>query len=348
MVAFIELTTHVEIAPSIISKYRSDYEALTGTTFEHFFCPILHVDDNTELCRGHIIPESFGSSNEWVPQRKDVDNFFGAVAEAKFLFAVEDRRMSPIQAWLDRTARKRHRPVLVHGSEILPHYFPETSQKVVGHTPVQVVDVDGRCAGTVVIKKDHPSLKELDGKKIHVVIERDYRPAVIASLLKAAHLTLFRMLGYSHAFSTTGLWLASILREFYQNCRSERSDDVDQLLEKHFRNLEPMICPMWCENRASLQGTAIDRRVIAAVGASDRVFALGIIIPAGPDQFCVFLPTDDWTTAETFVSFIREPPQSILIRVMEFCPSSNECSAHWEAGIDAIRMPFHQSLPNDS
>jgi hypothetical protein len=39
-----------------LDQYRRDHERITGTPFKHFHCPILGVDEPTEMCRGLVIP----------------------------------------------------------------------------------------------------------------------------------------------------------------------------------------------------------------------------------------------------------------------------------------------------
>ena len=62
-----------------LESYRLDYEQVTGKPFEHFFCPILGVDEPAELIRGHVINRAFRDApRAWVIQRSDVDNFYGS------------------------------------------------------------------------------------------------------------------------------------------------------------------------------------------------------------------------------------------------------------------------------
>ena len=68
-----------------LERHRANYAAATGKPFEHFYCPILFVDEAVEVMRGHIINEAFhGSSKAWVVQRKDVDGFYGGFFEGDF------------------------------------------------------------------------------------------------------------------------------------------------------------------------------------------------------------------------------------------------------------------------
>lgn len=42
-----------------LEQHRADFASVTGAPFSHFFCPVLHVDEDTELCQGHIICQAF-------------------------------------------------------------------------------------------------------------------------------------------------------------------------------------------------------------------------------------------------------------------------------------------------
>lgn len=67
---------------SKLERLRSDYADVVGRPFEFFYCPILHRDESTDLCRAHLINRAFqGSSNKWTIQRADIDNFYGSRIE---------------------------------------------------------------------------------------------------------------------------------------------------------------------------------------------------------------------------------------------------------------------------
>jgi hypothetical protein len=67
--------------PKLAAKlvyHRRDFASVEGKSFKHFHCPILHIDEQYDLQRGHIINEAFkGSPGSWVVQRTDVDSFYG-------------------------------------------------------------------------------------------------------------------------------------------------------------------------------------------------------------------------------------------------------------------------------
>lgn len=61
----------------------------------------------------------------------------------------------------------------------------------------------------------------LSAKQIQIGVERNYIPEYTATVLKAAHLTLFHILGYRYVFGTAGLMLANILSKFYMENRKK-------------------------------------------------------------------------------------------------------------------------------
>lgn len=71
---------HPEIVERV-ERLNNDFERVQGYRFSHFFCPILLVDEEASLCRGHIIPQSTDGPGSWIPQREDVDNTLGAKLE---------------------------------------------------------------------------------------------------------------------------------------------------------------------------------------------------------------------------------------------------------------------------
>lgn len=325
-----------------VEELRRDYAVEWGAPFNHFCCPILRTDEPVDLCKGHVINKAFGNCNVWVPQRADIDNFYGSIAEAAFVDVVQGRGKTPLEKWLDPTLRKRHRPRLEFEGVELEHYFSNTPRQVAGQTPVQIVGASGAVVSNFVVKESPDTLMRLHGKDIQVVIERDYGPAVIASILKAAHLTLFHLLGYRYVFAPDGMFLSHILGEFFLAHRGTPRNQLDDATAKHFRQWSRMISPMIIQNASLLRGTVVDRRLLACVGGSEGIFAIGAIIQAGDDDaFCVFLPSGIGKTIDTYFGFLKDPPQSIAVKLIEFCPAEGEQESHWKTGSDEpFRIPL--------
>src|ERR1700678_2445467 len=110
-----------------IEVLQEDFKAERGTRFQHFFCPILHTDEPGDVIEGHIIPEALGGT-AWVPQRKDVDNFYGWVAEADFIGIAQDRPKGLMHMLRDPVANRRHKPRLETASGETIHSYHAQDQ----------------------------------------------------------------------------------------------------------------------------------------------------------------------------------------------------------------------------
>jgi len=220
---------------------------------------------------------------------------------------------------------------------------------VAGQTPVQLTGASGETICNLTVKVSADELRSLDGGKIQLKVERDYRAPVIASLIKAAHLTLFSMLGYRYVYSASGLYLADILAKFFRNHPNVREVTEDDV-ERYFRPLTGMVSPMITTDPSVLQGTVTDNRVLGCVASSGGLFALGVIVRASDDDaFCVFVPTD--VGIDTYLSFVNEPPKSIAIKLMQYFSANDEKKAHWRRDSGKpirIPLPDHFESPEYS
>jgi hypothetical protein len=315
-----------------VDKLREDFQAETGNPFNHFFCPILHVDEPVPLCEGHIINEKFGTCNAWVPQRQDFDNFFGSKVEADFVSALEDRPKTAFDKWLDPKLNRRYRPQLLSKGAAVEYYITKKTKPVPGQTPVAVVDGAGKNVGNFVIKKAPNEVKELHATDMQIVaVSPDtFVPAIVASVLKATHLTMFNLYGYRHVFSTAGLYLAGILRDFFEKYRKSKKKNLTKEIAAAFRPHASLISPTILKDTSVLAGTVNDNRLFGAIGGTEGMFALGVLIPAGPDDaFCVWLPSGVGKTIDTYFGFLKEPPPSIAVKLIQFFPTDGEKEAHW-------------------
>ncbi|HEX2619163.1 MAG TPA: hypothetical protein VHL11_03420 [Phototrophicaceae bacterium] len=106
-----------------LDQVSKDYEKVTGKSFGYFFCPILHRDEDTELCKAHIVNQAFPDPDNlrmaWTVQRKDVDNFYGTMFEADFTLLGYDEDEVMNQIFIDRDITKKFKPkILLNGEEV--------------------------------------------------------------------------------------------------------------------------------------------------------------------------------------------------------------------------------------
>lgn len=312
---------------SRIEELRSDFTTECGQPFEHFYCPILMRDEPADLCRGHIINEALGACNEWVPQRRDVDSFFGSAVEADFVAMLQHHGKDLDRILRDVKPTRKLRPKLMAEEREIGHYFPKQgSPPVEGHSKVGVIDGSDNLVCNLAVKMSTEELLA-DGLNLAFVIDADFRSEVIASMIKATHLTLFKMLGYKYVFSPSGMYLAHILRQFYEEHKPPakcRPEDVS----RYFLPLQRMVLPLQHLTDA-MKGTVVDNQLISHCGQSGGVFALGVIVRAGDDAFCVFVPGME-RYIDTYFSFLKEPPPSVAAKTTKYVPGNGAHEGRWE------------------
>jgi hypothetical protein len=202
---------------SKLERLRVDYARVAGRPFVHFFCPVLFKDEDAEPCKAHIVPKAFPrSSRAWTVQRKDVDSFYGTNFEDDFV-AIRYRieRQTPSQVLADTTLSRRFRPTIrVQGEPVeyfvAPEAVPERFTRVTVHEKGKSVQLG---------LKLPPESAAQALEKLDIEIAKDVRMPALVSLIKAAHLTLFDMIGYRYALSAGGHFVGGqILGRFF--CRN--------------------------------------------------------------------------------------------------------------------------------
>jgi hypothetical protein len=265
--------------------------------------------------------------------------------EADFINVVQNRSKTPFDIWINSKLRRQYRPKLAMGDIPIDYYFPRDATQVPEHSRGWLV-ANGKQIAELVIKESPDALRNLSGQEMRVVLDVDLRPAVVASVLKAAHLSMFHLLGYRHVFSAGGLHLADTLKDFFLASRGRAKKDVVKDLETAFMPLSRLISPMLIKDASILNGTVFDNRVIGCIGGSQGLFAIGVIVPAAGDRFCVFLPSGCGHTIDTYLGFLNDPPPFFHAKVFEYCPSDGANAAYWKTSKDdPIRIPMPEKLP---
>ena len=194
---------------------NTDYECLSGSPCSHFFCPILYRDEDTELCRAHVINRSFPDSNRsWTIQRADVDAYFGSLFERDFL-AIEKKDSPKIdEALADKWLASQFKPKIVLDGKVLNHYHGAQNSIPEKFSALDL-DLHGKTVPLMLKLSPEKLLKKINRKR-EILIDKDVRIPALVSLLKSAHLTLFHLLGYRYALSAGGYFLGkTVLGTFF-------------------------------------------------------------------------------------------------------------------------------------
>ena len=304
---------------------RADYASVTGRPFKHFVCPLLFRDEDVELCDGHVINQAFsGTDRTTVVQRADVDSFFGSRFESDFVLLDSKGKYAPVDVLLDSELSRKLRPrIFIDGVQV-PHYLPRGA--VPDHHSELAVQRENQSEVKLALKLVPSQTLAALGGKWEIDMAKDIRLPALVSLLKAAHLTLFSMLGYTYALSAAGHFVGwDMLGSFATaNMGLERAVVV-QNARAHFREYAALVRPL-LRAPIGIRGTVSDRQVFLCTG-SPKAWAFLVFVRTGDDTHAVLLPIfEDADGAARFISFLRNPAPRFEIRRALFADDRWEVS----------------------
>ena len=205
-------------------RLRKDYEHISELECEHFFCPILLEDTDKELCMGHVINDSIpDSSQHQVLQVKDVDGFYGSLVESSFAVLLKGKGGGSWRSLFDRALSRHLRPKIELDGQEVGHYVVSSADDT-PHPVVKLVNEAGEFIRVALKVTDDI---KLDLCKVQVVVDCNYLAEATATLIKAAHLTMFALFGYRYVFHPAGYHLAKILQNFYIQNREPAPGAID-------------------------------------------------------------------------------------------------------------------------
>lgn len=312
---------------SKIKKLRADYAKINGHSFTHFYCPILFKDEDVPLGKAHIINTAFpNSSRAWTVQRSDVDNFYGSIFESDFIaIKYHNENLSPGKVIADKKLSKTFYPKILVDNKPVDHFVLQ------GNIPEQFTPIELQSDGRSVLlglKMRPEDVFASVGQKWDIEIFKDVRIPALVSLIKAAHLTLFEMLGYRYAFFPGGYFIGRhILGEFFSQNQDSQKPEVLKNALLFFRDFAHMVRPVQT-NSLGLQGTITDRLFLICWGSSGSPWALIVFIRTSQQLHSVMIPID----VVTFLNFLRSENESIKV---SYCRLEQD---HWEGDKESARI----------
>lgn len=304
-----------------LEYHQQDFARCTGKPFRHFHCPILHVDEPIDLQRGHIINEAFeGSPKKWVVQRTDVDSFYGRYFEADFETIQYGPKLTKFLLFSDKKIYQRYKPRVVVGEQEF-QYFPYFGGKIPkGYTVAPVTEGDRTFSLCV---KAAPEQIFDEANPWCARIDSDFRVYANISLIKAAHLSMFSMLGYTYALSSAGVFVGyDILGKFF---RQNQTADIKKLpgtVRKrmiqnnaltYFREFQHMVLPLSPEC-VGLEGTFVDGEVSLCSGVNGDPWGMIVFVKTAKLVSAVLLPFPGNPDASfRFVSFLAGESEELHI-----------------------------------
>lgn len=289
-----------------LAAFRDDYKAVAGAPFQHFFCPILYCDEDVELCEAHIVNEAFADAPKArTIQRKDIDNWFGSMFEADWVIIEERGKHKLPDVLQNKKLARKLRPQFRRDGEPVEHYVARSPNVSPKHTPIQIEGIEKPLQ--FVLKLDPSDMLSSEDADWAVSIERDLRLPALVSLLKAAHLTLFHMLGYRYVYSPGGHFLGyDTLGKFYLENRGRPKRQVLARAREHFNDHIGIVRPMLSAPR--IEGTVSDGMLALCMPRPSDIWAMLVFIKAAGVLHTVLVPTfTNPDTVNRYVSFLRRP-----------------------------------------
>jgi hypothetical protein len=302
---------------------REDYARVEGKSFDHFFCPILFKDEDVPLCMGHIvneaIPNSFGGC---VVQRQDVDNWYGALAEADFVNHIQIRSMNPDEILGDPSSRRKYRPQMVVNGEVWEHYEYQGEKFPDHHTPVSF-QIGKEKFIPWVVKKQPEEIEAQEQFPVELRLGKDCRLAAFVSLVKAAHLTLFKRMGYSYALSPSGQAIGhGMLGKFFKDQghygRRKPREALKDAAE-FFRPHVNMMRTIDGFRGSTPRGTVEDGRADFCVTAGGKRFGVIVWVRTNSLYYAVLMPFfDDVEGAVAYDKFMTNSDTVLRVQRCQF------------------------------
>lgn len=260
-----------------------------------------------------------------------MDNFFGSFAEADFGTLIEARERSFSEVVSDESLYWRMRPKFVLGGREVKHY-PVKGHKDPSHSRVVLESPDGATMLDLVLA-ERPEAIMADGSTgAGILVERDGRLAAVVSLIKAAYLTMFRVLGYRWALSGGGVVVGhGILGQFYRECLGRDRAKVRVEAKSFFTPYRHMVRPVERQvGGEPMRGSIEDSRFGVCCGIGGRPFAYVVFVRIDQKLHAVLMPSaEDSEMAAEYWRFLSDDQRERL-------------SAS-EAWFDSEKQVWHQS-----
>jgi hypothetical protein len=325
-----------DFVKSRIEELRADYAQKTGKPFSHFYCPILFKDEDVPLCRAHIINQAFvDSARVCTVQRADVDSFYGSRFEADFIDIQTFKDATPIDVLTNPKLSKRFSSKILLEDEPVESFF--TNRGVPQHfTPIKL---EGRELSIPLGLKMHPTeVLAAEGKNWEIEISRDVRIPMMASVIKAAHLTLFSMLGYNYALSAAGHFVGhDILGKFFLENQNRSKPEVLENARPFFREFANMVRPL-ISNGFDSQGTIVDKTLYMCMGSSGAAWGMMVFVKTAHLIHSVLIPVlENVEQAATYHGFLHNNNETIQVTVCRFKGDK------WEINKDTMPLTWPKS-----
>jgi hypothetical protein len=279
---------------------------------------------------GHVIPQALpGCTRTCVVQRKDIDNFYGTVAEAHFGTLLKARGKGLKDIMHDPSLQRRLKPQLLIGGKKVDYYPFRDGNKNANHARLNLQTAEEGKPVELVIAMKFDEVVAAEEKEWGIGFVYDCRLAMVVTMIKAAFLTMFRLHGYQWAYSSGGLAIGfELLGRCYWENHGKEPDAVQAALKEFFLPYKHLVRPVnGFIGDNPPRGTLEDYRSGICFGSSGRPFAQIIYIRIGEQCHGVLMPGfENHESAATYLDFLKNDNETLMISDTWF----NHGKQQWE------------------
>jgi len=301
-----------------LEELRANFASLTGAPFKHFFCPVLFVDEDVALCKGHVVNQAFpNSTRRWTVQREDVDSFYGSHFEADFQALLYREGGTPASVLFDKKLSRSFDVSITADGEPVDYYLTK------GDIPKRFTGFkfhkDNGDSVLLGLKMDPTSALEKADRQWEMQVSKDIRIPALVSLIKAGYLTLFSMLGYRYALSVDGLLVGShVLGQFFKRNIGKPKQAVLDDAREFFGACAHMVRPV-PKTKLQFAGTVADGNMFLCRSFSGEPWAVVVFIRTSQQLHAVLLPlTESEAAYRAFVSFLHNDETTLHANFLKF------------------------------
>ena len=121
------------------------------------------------------------------------------------------------------------------------------------------------------------------------MVKKDLRLPALVSLLKAAHLTLFEMLGYNYALSAGTSGGSDVLGKFFLKHGGKAKAEILTEARNHFDGFKNMVRPVLSHN-PPLAGTIADHQLYVCETTTSALWAFMVFVRTSQSTHAVVIP----------------------------------------------------------
>jgi hypothetical protein len=265
-----------------LERLRADYAAIVQNPFSFFYCPVLFRDENVELCKGHLVNREFGSA--WTIQRRDIDSFFGRHFESDFVDIQYCSQAVADKVMFDSSLSSKLKPTIRLNDQKVDYYLP-TGPVPKAHS---LMLLTGSQKAMHIALKLPPDVVTSTANGWQIVVEKDLRVAALVSLIKAGHLTMFKMFGYRYCLSAGGEFVGKTLGSFFLKASLFSKAEAVAAAYLDFAECVNLVRPM-LDAPATARGTIDDGHFYVCI-SQDEPWAFIVFLRIAQTMHAVLMP----------------------------------------------------------